>query len=365
MPRCNAVKKDYHLCDHWVLHQGDLCGTHVRSQARQVQLGGPHQEGKCCFFLSTNRWCQHDAVADERLCANHIQARTRRDQVIAQRNHDRTVARQAYNRDQRPTWQEFIDEIIAQEIPHQSKYGITVRYFQLVAPHLPIHNFRQRYDWALYGRIGVEPPVVAGVETPRPREQPLARLARDSQNVHTAAVSAQTNTTMDKLLNIRIDLNQATERQISVAWLNLPNPPGFNSYIRTINDSHKWYLMNTCRKENDNLYRRLLRGVVARIEQEEGERKTELYKRLWEECSEAVGLCCEGHLSRLCNVFVGFDEDFQPEISMGEAMQNEMARIAGADLPVEERLALARAWFEEHSVSDLDRIGWLSAIEAM
>jgi hypothetical protein len=362
MPRCNAIKGDLQLCNHWVHQVGDLCGTHIRSHTRRLELGGPQQEGKCCMFLTTNRWCQHDAVDGERLCAHHVQARGRREEIIANRNRMREIALDAYNRHPRPTWQAFIDEIIAQDIPADSKYAITVRYFQLVA-NIPIRNFRNRYDWALYGRVGPEP-VPLDVEQ-RPRQQELARLAADSQNVHTTAVSNQTNAGMDKLLHVEVSPKQRTEFEINQGWLISSRPVPFNQYLRVANDMNKWFLMNTCRKENDNLYRRLLRGLVATINGKDEDLRRELYKRLWEECSEAVGLCCEGHLSRLCNVMVGFDDDFQTEISMGEAMQNEMARIAGQDLPVEERLSLARSWFAEHAVPEADRLGWLAAIEAM
>jgi hypothetical protein len=117
--------------------------------------------------------------------------------------------------------------------------------------------------------------------------------------------------------------------------------------------------------ENDNLYRKLLRGLVATLERQEKDVRVELYKRLWEECHESVGLCCEGHISRLCNVFVGFDETFQTPVSVGELMQAKMSVISGLDIPVEERLKQARAWFDEHAISEAERTGWLDALSAM
>jgi hypothetical protein len=108
------------------------------------------------------------------------------------------------------------------------------------------------------------------------------------------------------------------------------------------------------------LYKRALDGLWVRIN--ESEHKDALVQRLWEECLDAVGVCCEGHLSRLANVLVGFDEEAEPEVSVGEILQQKMAAIAGMDVSVEHKVGHAWALFEELGVSAEERTAWVEAL---
>ena len=74
-----------------------------------------------------------------------------------------------------------------------------------------------------------------------------------------------------------------------------------------------------------------------------------------------MGMCCEGHISRLCNVLVGFDDAFQPPVALGELMQQKMAAIAGLDVSEEEKRRQATQWFTEHGVPEAERVAWLDA----
>ena len=133
-------------------------------------------------------------------------------------------------------------------------------------------------------------------------------------------------------------------------------------FLRVAIDINKWFNTKDCRVVGDNIYRRLLRGLVALISSEkDDERKVEMYRRVWEECSESVGMCCEGHISRLCNVLVGFDEAFQSQVPFGEILQSKMAAIAGMDVSEEEKRKLANAFFDEHKTPAEDRTAWLEA----
>ena len=95
--------------------------------------------------------------------------------------------------------------------------------------------------------------------------------------------------------------------------------------------------------------------------EKDDERRTELFRRLWEECAESVGMCCEGHISRLCNVLVGFDEAFQPPVPFGEILQSKMAAIAGLDISDDEKRRQANAFFDEHGTPAEERTAWLEA----
>ena len=123
-----------------------------------------------------------------------------------------------------------------------------------------------------------------------------------------------------------------------------------------------WYNMSYCKSPNDYLYRRTLDGLYLTIQQiKDVEIRSELYRRSFEECYESVGQCCEGHISRLCNVLVGFDEVFTPPVPFGEILQNKMAAIAALEATTQEKIRQATAFFDEYAVPDADRHAWLEA----
>ena len=192
------------------------------------------------------------------------------------------------------------------------------------------------------------------------RQPTLQDLSRDGQNVHTRYVTDQTRDLEEKLLSVPIPETQATETTLAQEWLRiLARTTPWTRVLRTLNDVHKWFSQPDCRAVGDNLYRRMLRGVVAKINRTDT--RDELYKRLWEECVEATGMCCEGHISRLCNVFVGFDDAFRPPVSLGELLQNKMSVIALSDLTDEEKRVQATAFFNEIGLPNGDRIAWIEA----
>ena len=313
------------------------------------------------------------------MCEIHVGQRRQIDVEIRQRRDDINIVIQAIARAPIPTWQAFMDEIVARHDLDRGRQRQIADAFHerarvvLIAAMAERTWARQWFDmrwaWAVTGRLGPEPaapaPLVfpqAGFQPPARAGHTLGRLAADAQNVHTSVVTKQTNQAVDKLIAVEVPSTQQTERQITVAWLSFPKPPGFNEYLRVATDVNRWFLTNTCRTESDNLYRKLLRGLVAMIEKQSGETKVELYKRLWEECREATGMCCEGHISRLCNVLVGFDESFQPPVSLGEILQNKMSAIAALmDVPTETKIQHANAVFEELGVPVEERVAWLEA----
>jgi hypothetical protein len=93
----------------------------------------------------------------------------------------------------------------------------------------------------------------------------------------------------------------------------------------------------------------------------DNETKQELYQRVFEECFESIGLCCDGHISRLCNVLVGFDETFVSDVPFGEILQNKMAAIAALDIDTSEKVRQATEFFNEFAVPETERSAWLEA----
>ena len=76
---------------------------------------------------------------------------------------------------------------------------------------------------------------------------------------------------------------------------------------------------------------------------------------------ESLGKCCEGHISRLCNVLVGFDDSFKPVVSAGELLQQKLAAIAERDIQVEYKVGEAWILFEELGIPIEERNAWIEA----
>lgn len=332
-----------------------------------------HREGKCHKFLTPNLWCPHDCEPDSLLCPIHrllqegaqIRAQQRREREVRMR----TVRNFYRNHQPVLTWQEVVDHILEHhnDLAFRDKRAIAVRYF-VTNPEGGILDFDNYWRWALNGRHGPPPRIdfqpIPQLVLPAIVGRELANIAADRQNVHTRAVSEQTNKGLEKLLEEYEKYKQRPLRSpdwFASKWL--PRSYGNWQKVSTIvNDMYRWYTLPTCRTQNDWLYKRALDGLYMMIRNGKDERlQSELYKRTFEECWESVGMCCDGHISRLCNVLVGFDEAFAPAIPFGEILQNKMAAIASQEIPTDEKIHQATTFFNEHAVPESERKAWLEA----
>jgi hypothetical protein len=381
MPICMGIKADHTACTRNAnltidpipahLH---FCNQHTTVYNRRVANAAHHVEGNCLHFVNGHRrgWCHHAAEAGTTICMLHRQVReaaVARRQANTQRELEiETTIAVLLARDPVPIWQEVV-HILVQHPDTRLAYTAAQRYYlhptvrALDAPAWrELHHlwrFTVYWDWARHG-VGEPPNVDAAPQMPVVA-RPLERLAGDAQNVHTTVVSQQTNAGMQKLLNTIVPKEQQTEKTIVTAWITHIRTANWSTILKTVLDVNQWFNTKTCRETNDCLYFKLLRGLVASINRTEDEMKTELYKRLWEECKEATGMCCEGHISRLCNVLVGFDDAFQPPVALGELIQQKMAAIAGLDVDEEEKRRQANAWFDEVALPTAERVAWLEA----
>lgn len=207
--------------------------------------------------------------------------------------------------------------------------------------------------------VRVVPPLIAPVVR---NDGELARIARDSQNVHTHAVNRQMNAGLEQLTKLIVPPTQKTMPEVMSAMLTGLLIKNVDMMLELFRDINRWYNTVTCVTPNDKLYKRALDGLWSKIRSTEDDtiRKSLVY-RLYQETYEARDLCCDGHLSRLCNVMVGFDENFLPPVSLGELLQNAMAAIANKSISTEEKIVEANAVFYELSVPLEDRSAWLDA----
>lgn len=383
-----------------------FCGTHkhsYRRMARDVGLGAPpdalgirppihHTEGRCLSTVMVwdgmplrhvTQWCPNAAVEGSHVCAEHGARQAARAERAAARPNNTEIARTlvAALVETQPLlrWREALDILAAMnDVPLPARRRAAWTYYRRpevrreMLPewrHAPPWRFHHYWTWVINGRQGPEPDLNGNPLLLNPgavpfvpgRQPALGALARDTQNVHTRVVSDQTNKATETLLAIKVPETQQTEKTMTLVWLGILGV-SYGSYLRVAQDVNRWFNTKDCRVQDDNLYRKLLRGLVAMLNAEkDDERRSELFRRLWEECQEAVGMCCEGHISRLCNVLVGFDEAFQPPVPFGEILQSKMSAIAGLDVSDEEKRRQANAFFDEHGTPQEERVAWLDA----
>ena len=191
------------------------------------------------------------------------------------------------------------------------------------------------------------------------RLQTLAGIAGDRQNIHTAVISTQTNQGLKVLFEQVVPPDQATLFEIVTAWreLKVAEVPEIQSVLQ---DMAEWYTRSMCRAEGDFLYMRVLDHLWSLILH--SEENTELVKRLYQECFEAKGMCCDGHINRLVNVMVGFHDAFNPPLSPKEILQNKMSAIAMRDGSLDDKIKEAMEVFEEVKLPEEERQVWLDSL---
>jgi hypothetical protein len=312
-----------------------LCSIHRNQHMKYAEHAGIHPAGRCLHVVRHNRgprytWCENPHTEGSAYCDRHLQ------------NH-------AQNR-------------------------VAVRAVQVWAAGGPagfdpirgwhIHDDLAEEEIREWVRAVVGPaPAAAGAAPPVPD---LGRLALDRQNVHTGVVNDRTNDGIARLCAVPVPEAQDTRRNVLHAFLEQGAP--FENVMIVWRDVEQWWNTDRCRvgaaDPPDQLYRRTLRGIVAYIGRvESAETRSELYRRLYQEALESVGMCCDGHLARLVNVLVGFDDAFRPPVSQGELIQNRIAAIAALEgASVEERLRQANAFFDEIAYPAPDRAAWLDVL---
>ena len=190
---------------------------------------------------------------------------------------------------------------------------------------------------------------------------------RDGQNVHTRVVSDQTTAGLAKLLAApRLDnMSENTKRFInklleaSVRGKKLRE----NQSAAIQRDFNHWYATETCRNVSDHLYRRTMDGLLMTIrEVGSSAARTELYLRLVEEMQDSVGMCCDGHITRLVNVMAGFDDAFVPEKSVGEKVQELFAALAAKECSLLEKVAEGVQNLRKWGVPEDEWEPWIDAL---
>lgn len=277
--------------------------------------------------------CMKQCVAGDTLCKLHRTIANRREQEHRARN----------------LWRDALDVLWGPQpiqqfnqltvmIDDAFEQGWITRLYYDDLYH-QLHN-----EWIFYRQQRIVPTAKATTD--------LQRLALDNQNVHTKEVNQLTSDATKFLLETPVPEGQDTLAEIDSVWFN-------KTRKRVMRDMRSWYTEKTCVTLKDYLYKRMLDGLWMRIKTHK--ERDELTNRLWEEASESVGKCCQGHLSRLANVLVGFTEEVKAEVPIGELLQQKISAIASQDIGVEFKVCEAWAVFEELNIPMAQRDAWIEA----
>jgi hypothetical protein len=284
--------------------------------------GKPAVNGLCAY---------HERIEENRAEKKRIEE----EQNINYRHYRQVLGAYAWNNpdaDIEVVWDHLLQEV-NRNVIRRNHQRILFRVF------VDMRARRQNFDGQFMARREVDP-----------NKPELQQFAKDNQNVHRKVVTDNTNTQTDKLLEVTVPAEQDTLAEIRKL---------FGKSRKVMDDVEHWYALTMCRKEADCLYKQTLDGLWAMIKS--SEHKEELSKRLKEELTESVGMCCEGHLSRLCNVLVGFDDAFTTVVSRGELLQKKMAEIAGLEVTTRTKKMRAKAVLRELAIPVAEHSAWLDA----
>jgi hypothetical protein len=190
----------------------------------------------------------------------------------------------------------------------------------------------------------------------RERGRGLGDLVRDRQNIHTSEVVAQTNEQMKKLVDVHVAQKQKTLAEIESAWVGQAYVD-YAKLVDVLEDMRSWGNKETVCEEGDWAYRKALRSLWAKVKGNQ-----ELVQRLWEECYESLGLCAQGHLSRLANVLVGFEEGVAAPVNKKELFQNKISLLSVKEMGEAEKRVEVEELFREYEIPSVEHEAWLDAV---
>jgi len=187
-------------------------------------------------------------------------------------------------------------------------------------------------------------------------EGKLEFIAKNKQNIHAGIVSKNTDSGIKLLSEFPVPLGQKTLTEIGAAWATIYSSTKIEPVIA---DMKYWGFKTTVMSTYTNVYKNALKGLWAKIKTYTGDTRVELIQRLWEECSESVEMCADGHVGRLVNVLVGFDSDIK--VKTKADFQDAISKIAASSLANDAKILTAQNLMDEYSIPQEERQDWLDA----
>ena len=350
-PVCGHPKQDGRLCEHRAQHPDGKCTTHHNMLVRRQEMAAV----KVLITTARNRYrhgateTQIDQLVAESLPGISVGLR----QHLQWKIDDMLLAR----------FEGAVQALVNVGADRAELAGVVNGWAAL--EQLSVRRCEmvmQTVDRLLRARAWREQAAVNPPQAFR-ADQREAQLAHDNQNVHTQEISKQMKDSIDLLLAVEVPATQTnTFNELAVSWRRLAGTQVELDAVYA--DAVAWWNRPTIFKEGDKLYRKCLRGLWWTIKNYKGEVREELEKRLWQECKEAAlpySVCTQGHMARLSNVMVGFDDAFAPPVPVGEILQQRMAAISEMDIEYEKQIELAEAVLSELKIPHEEHKNWLAA----
>ena len=389
MATCSVITVGNTICSR-IAHAeyNGICTYHRNIQLRKEEAAGPLEEGKCNFILSKKGAgrCKKDQVPDavngpgpcsyhRKIAQNRVDTDTAIRAQIVRRQEEMRVVEGGILTEMVALWANIDENValvlteitgraIARTITWQARnrirhaFAVVLLESKDLAMRGAFGHFIQQLDTMVVTRMLADRRRAEHQERMR-RLQTLAGIAGDRQNIHTAVISTQTNQGLKVLFEQVVPPDQATLFEIVTAWREL-KVAEIKEIQSVLQDMAEWYTRSMCRAEGDFLYMRVLDHLWSLILH--SEENTELVKRLYQECFEAKGMCCDGHINRLVNVMVGFHDAFNPPLSPKEILQNKMSAIAMRDGSLDDKIKEAMEVFEEVKLPEEERQVWLDSL---
>lgn len=359
MPTCISQITNELQCKRDSIEGQQRCKKHHDAFQKREAKAGPIREGGCHAIKTDKKRCDTFAIDGRTLCRKHA-AMADRDQRMKEAKAQENIViveRTKLLIDDNIPWRLAVQMMLTE----WREQTLSARVFWQTARQVTRHQGAtfQELD-AYYDEIRFMNPLpYQRPDTPVQRD--LARIALDTQNVHTTEVASQTQKMTELLLKEIIPADQNTLKILLVKFTKYCKIKKIKTLLITMSDINDWYEKVTCIKENDHLYKQLLDAAVAKIEA--SEHRITLYKRVYEESVESLGMCCQGHISRLLNVFVGFDDAFKSPITTREALQDEMATLSTMDMTPDEMITVAKVILSRLAIPTHEWSQWTDAFK--
>jgi len=189
----------------------------------------------------------------------------------------------------------------------------------------------------------------------------LSSITKNRQSVHENVVEEATTKGISILVAFPIPKKQDVISEIGAAFKKLIVEPQLEKVIADIKDMESRI---SVMKKDENLYRKVLNGVWAKIgSYTDAGVRTELIKRLYDECLDSLETCADGHVGRLVNVFCGFDDKFVPQMTKMEYFRENIGLIAANDLASRElKVKHTKKLMDDVGMPEEEREAWFQAL---
>lgn len=373
MPKCSAETKAGTPCSRNASTDGK-CEQHYKIATRVVVMCGHRwrydADKRCKNKANHGLFCgSHKELTAEQRCT-HMHGEVQCDKkkaigkTLCTRHHtaERERLFRIFREENRHIFTNiYMNRAEANNIdPFGGNQQYAIRMMECVSRCLHFKFFRLPTDTQTDDQIVDMFPINLIFTPPRDTRTELQRLATDTQNVHTAPVSQQTNRGIEELMKLTVPPEQNTLHELRTTWTAIYTGRAVDE--RIYHDMALWYNQPTCCKENDWLYKTLLDRLLVKIKSfKDAAVKRQLFMRLQQECADSYHMCCIGHINRIINVMTGFDESFQPSIPKGEILQNKFAMFSQIEDDTE-KYVQATALLAELGVVGDEAAVWLDAL---